>query len=210
MAASHRLKVYGLEVVVGDLVAPRDGIETAVYIVSKDHDISSISILDVVLPLPGYDIIYPEHLTKKVYLDLVEREGLSLPIRKDEDEDIGIQHAEFCLSHWPGTYRHVVCKPKDVVCDIMTYTNENDDLMTTELRMPDEKAQPTRCVRMYQNESGMEQGANGRRLTAETIDCQNQEKIALQVSFTLPSSSYATVAIREVTKLSDDKLREFP
>ena len=41
-------------------------------------------------------------------------------------------------------------------------------------------------------------------------DGRDERRVALQVSFTLPAAAYATMAIRELTKLSDDALREFP
>ncbi|XP_054844983.1 pseudouridylate synthase 7 homolog isoform X2 [Eublepharis macularius] len=56
---SKRIEEYGLRAVPGDLVL-KGG--TAVYI--EEADVDSYTIHDVVMPLPGYDVIYPKHKTE--------------------------------------------------------------------------------------------------------------------------------------------------
>ena len=42
-----------------------------------DEDLKSYTIYDVVLPLPGYDVTYPENVTKNWYREMLEEHGLN-------------------------------------------------------------------------------------------------------------------------------------
>jgi tRNA pseudouridine13 synthase len=67
-AVSKRIELYGLAPCIGDLVqsaknrrnkSNEDSGKTAVYITSEN--INSFTIEDVVLPLPGHDVLYPKN-----------------------------------------------------------------------------------------------------------------------------------------------------
>ena len=60
-AVSKRLKLHGLNVCVGDLVKKRPDKEVVLL---SEANISQYDIYDVVLPLPGYNIIYPNNESK--------------------------------------------------------------------------------------------------------------------------------------------------
>lgn len=60
-AVSKRLKLNGLNVCIGDLVKKRSDKEVVVL---SETNISQYDIYDVVLPLPGYNIIYPNNESK--------------------------------------------------------------------------------------------------------------------------------------------------
>jgi len=68
--ASERLKLYGTKVVPGDLVRRENG---DVGIVNKD-DCSSVSFEQVVLPLPGYRVLYPKHSIGERYQQVLMKE----------------------------------------------------------------------------------------------------------------------------------------
>ena len=77
-----------------------------------------------------------------------------------------------------GSYRKIVTKPEDVVYDIISMQNENEDLLTADyLNTPD--PQPY-------------------------IDPESSVPVtkALRMRFNLKPSSYATMLIREVTRTS--------
>ncbi|KAI8323175.1 tRNA pseudouridine synthase D [Martensiomyces pterosporus] len=73
------------------------------------------SIYDVVLPLPGWAVKYPEHQVKSVYKDLMEEDGLS-PFSLDKHPV-----KEYKLA---GAYRHMVIKPRDFAYEWMRYNND--------------------------------------------------------------------------------------
>jgi TruD family tRNA pseudouridine synthase len=72
--ATERLKLYGAQVVEGDLIQRKeneDNVELAT------GDLSDLSIYDVVLPLPGYDVLYPSNRMSKLYKDILDRSKVS-------------------------------------------------------------------------------------------------------------------------------------
>lgn len=97
--ASRRIKQFGPQVIVGDIVLlneeinddTEDGTETditdcrkqAVKIVNAD-EVSKYTIFDVVLPLPGYDIQYPANEVTDWYKFELEQYGLSLDMPKQK------------------------------------------------------------------------------------------------------------------------------
>lgn len=77
-----------------------------------------------------------------------------------------------------GAYRKLIAKPEDVVWDVVQMQNENEDLLTADyMKQPD----PT-----------------------PVIDEASQVRVtkALRMRFSLKTSSYATMLIREVTRTS--------
>ena len=156
-----------------------------------------------------------------VYRDLVEKEGLELPSRGREGGNDAANGrsdattAEFQLSHWPGTYRRVVCKPVDVGFKIVSYESDGADLTATELSTAEEEQRIKATARVVCDTGAIERNHDAGVADASACDDVDVEgegagakNLALIVSFTLPSSSYATMAIRELTKCSDDELRE--
>jgi tRNA pseudouridine13 synthase len=72
--ATERLKLYGAKVIEGDLIQRNEN-EYQVELASGD--LSDLSIYDVVLPLPGYDVLYPGNRMSKLYEDFLERSKVS-------------------------------------------------------------------------------------------------------------------------------------
>ena len=62
---------------------------------------------DVVLPLPGAQVVLPRHASADVYRELAAQGGVSL------DASPHCQ-AEFCITSLPGAYRHVLYRPTDL------------------------------------------------------------------------------------------------
>ncbi|KAJ2741247.1 multisubstrate pseudouridine synthase 7 [Coemansia sp. BCRC 34301] len=134
-AVSERLARFGIDgPVVGDLVvkalefgakisssAPDAGEDSAdvssrvepTLVTAKN--IKQFTIYDVVLPLPGWAVTYPEHEIKSVYIDLMKRDGLS---------PFGLGKHPLKEYKLAGAYRHMVIKPRDFEYEWMRY---NDD-----------------------------------------------------------------------------------
>jgi tRNA pseudouridine13 synthase len=62
---------------------------------------------DVVLPLPGSEVRYPQHASSDVYRQLAERDGVSL-----DSSPHGVK--DFSITELPGAYRHLLHRPKDL------------------------------------------------------------------------------------------------
>ena len=142
-AASERVRLHGIErVVAGDLVVDKDcfaeGIPQSDDDESEDVMFSSVrevtpeeasarvfSITDVVLPLPGSRVIYPERL-KSLYDDMCKVDGVQL---------IGFAHAvrEYSFGYLTGAYRRLVIKPAKIDYGFVRYSDPKADLTETDL-----------------------------------------------------------------------------
>lgn len=49
-----------------------------------ESDLPNYTIYDVVLPLPGYDITYPDNVVKTWYVEVLEEHGLCLDMPKQK------------------------------------------------------------------------------------------------------------------------------
>ena len=73
-AATQRVRKYGRTVVVGDLVR-LDG-EDAVRVITKEAETLLFQPWEVVLPLPGTEVVYPHHEVGSFYRETLEQQGL--------------------------------------------------------------------------------------------------------------------------------------
>jgi tRNA pseudouridine13 synthase len=67
-----RVKLFGMQVAVGDLVRSDDGEIVEV----TEENIASYSIRDVILPLPGYNVTYPANM-RAMYADVLGRDEIA-------------------------------------------------------------------------------------------------------------------------------------
>ncbi|XP_052780104.1 pseudouridylate synthase 7 homolog isoform X2 [Mya arenaria] len=181
VSTSHRVKKYGLKPMVGDLVIPGVGDyrqeEDTDEQASEDSDskpkpvivtaenIAEYSIYDVVLPTPGHFSVYPDNDIKSLYKELMEKDGLDYTDMKRKQKDFSL----------PGTYRHILVKPKDVSWQLHHYDDPNIPLVLSDWDIIKEEKLPENT-----NEGS---------------------KLALEVTFSLPPSCYATMALRDLLKI---------
>lgn len=193
--ASYRIETGGsTEVRVGDLVLIEDaslaeggsgtsGLKGKKVKTVEEQDIERgvYDISQVVLPLVGSKISYPKGACGEKYDELLKQDGID----KSAFERIGTIDREIALG---GDYRRLMCKPSDVSFEIKSYTDPVQPLVKTDLM-----------------------NVNGTELAAATIstdkevhdadtDMMEDNLVGLVIGFTLPPSSYATIALRELTK----------
>ncbi|XP_065163309.1 pseudouridylate synthase 7 homolog [Atheta coriaria] len=193
--ASKRVKDFGLNPVVGDLVYLTDQEENEFLLddtkglkdddaqiteenekdedaeikkqlvkVLSEEDLSNYTIYDVVLPMPGYDVTYPENL-KDYYVELLGKHKLELEMPKQRVKC-------YTLS---GTYRKIVSKPEELAWHTIKYNDPIDTLIRSDFEEILGHKEPVN------NPDGKFKG--------------------LVVSFKLKSSSYATMVLREILKI---------
>ncbi|XP_044253419.1 pseudouridylate synthase 7 homolog [Tribolium madens] len=135
LVASKRIEKYGLNAVEGDLILLENPKKTSenegedcdenkkipVKALSAD-ECTNYTIYDIVLPLPGYDITYPENL-KDCYKEILENYGLSLEMTKQKVRT-------YTLS---GTYRKLMGQVQDLSWKIMYYNDPNFNLIRSDL-----------------------------------------------------------------------------
>uniref|UniRef100_A0A7N0UDF1 TRUD domain-containing protein n=1 Tax=Kalanchoe fedtschenkoi TaxID=63787 RepID=A0A7N0UDF1_KALFE len=227
-AASARVKKYGInQVVLGDLVYCKDNIpeNNAEVIIScceatnsdnvdldafeevpdiglpsgkkspvkainaEDIDSGKYTIEDVLLPLPGSRVKFPENEVAEIYHNLANKDGIKLTESPHNVKD-------FSITNMTGDYRCVFQKPKDFEFELLEYIDGNAPLAETDLDRIEKLRSGNRVVEDGQADVG--EDTNGHSSDPIIRDTQK----ALKLCFTLPSSSYATMAIRELLKTS--------
>uniref|UniRef100_A0A7S3HDG6 TRUD domain-containing protein n=1 Tax=Spumella elongata TaxID=89044 RepID=A0A7S3HDG6_9STRA len=206
-ATSRRLKLHGANVIVGDLVlvsgsngasgavAEQNASESSSPVVSvvTVEDVASqrYTMEDVVLPLPGYESIYPENDIGTYYDELLAADGLT---RRSYD-DCHPAYRE------KGVYRRLVQYPKDFEWQVIAYDDPDAELATTEINQF-RVARPSSKPADAETESKMETSAPA---SAEPVATASAGKYrALLVKFSLPPGTYATMLLRELTKSSTE------
>ncbi|KAA1067621.1 hypothetical protein PGT21_011657 [Puccinia graminis f. sp. tritici] len=199
---SRRVELYGCDKpVIGDLVLldsgktheliedeeafetiddaqtkPKSNNTPSVKVLKTVEDCEAFTIYDVVLPLVGYNIIYPENELGDQYLKIIRQDGL-------DPDKLYRSQAEYSMG---GTYRKILHLPRDVQSQVYEY--EDPDLPLTQA---DEDSL-----------LGFEL-PNLKEWTAESAE--QKKNLALKVEFTLGSSAYATMALREILKSDTGK-----
>lgn len=103
-AASQRIRLYGDKVVKGDLYFANGIADRGDVMVVADE--SAVDISQVVLPLPGYSVVYPENKIGEFYKELLRTDGVTFA--KDAVPE----------STAKGTYRKLVVRPTQLTYDV--------------------------------------------------------------------------------------------
>lgn len=171
---------------------------------------------DVVLPLPGSRILYPANDIADVYHRMAEKDGIKLT-------DSVHNAKEFSITSMTGSYRRVFQRPVDFVWELLTYADDTVPLAETDLDTIS-KSSSSDVAKVESCADGKydskDEGCDPAKLSL-VADCLSANgsgeglshkpvvksdaqlpKVALKLAFTLPASSYATMAIRELLKTS--------
>ncbi|CAH6722312.1 multisubstrate pseudouridine synthase 7 [[Candida] jaroonii] len=190
IVASQRINKYGLDVIEGDLVLveveeKKEIVDGEVFeedsiankyirakpLTKEDVESGEYSIYDVVLPMPGFDIVYPGNESiKQIYVDEMAKDGLD-PFK------MARRVREFSLA---GSYRNIMSKPGNVDYKIIKYQDDDQPLVRSDLEILRAKQEGKDLDRFIQSEDG--------------------DKTAVVLRLQLGVSSYATMALREFMK----------
>lgn len=169
--------------------------------VISEEDIAAkkYTIDDIVLPLPGSRVSYPSNEIGKIYHDLADKDGISLTESAHNSK-------EFSLTYMTGAYRRVFQKPKDYEWDLLKYTDPNLPLAETDLDII-AKSRASTFVKDSDEKKNLHDLSAGEKDDTQTKESlgasvTQESQTALKLSFTLPASCYATMAIRELLKTS--------
>lgn len=130
------------------------------------------TIRDVVLPLPGFSIVYPAGPLGDLYRDIIRSD-------KIDPDDMFRKQKEYSLG---GAYRHVMHMPSEVAHQLLVYDNLHHDMAISDEDVLLGKTLPPQ------------------RAFDPDVPLADGEMLALKLEMTLGSSTYATMALREVLK----------
>ncbi|CAH9125170.1 unnamed protein product [Cuscuta epithymum] len=197
--------------------------------VVNEEDIKSgtYSVDDVVLPLPGSRVIYPSNDISKVYHDLAEKDGIKLTECVHNVKEFSITNMTGSyrrvfqkpikfewelLSYTDGTQPLV-----ETDWDVIAKSLQTSQIKGSESSRVEEAPIGIRTESMsveVENKHEQKPGAEpedgdniksrGVSKSAEYLDSSISQgsQMALKMSFTLPASCYATMAVRELLRTS--------
>ncbi|OLL22511.1 hypothetical protein NEOLI_002656 [Neolecta irregularis DAH-3] len=143
---SERLRVYGMKPVKGDLVlitsqeqAEQDAdpfdpeapeFSTNIQPMKEvtrarplsEEELHSYTIYDVVLPLPGFDIIYPDNEIRDAYVEIMKKDELDPFSMRRPIKECSLM----------GSYRNIVTRAFHVDWDILRYNDTEKQLVPTD------------------------------------------------------------------------------
>jgi len=157
-----------------DSSAPEDPYTRARALTKEEADSGKFNIFDVVLPLPGWDVIYPTNSIGKYYEELMASEvggGLDPHKMRRNWKDASLS----------GSYRKMMSKPGGLTVEVKSCGDELEQLVETDA----EKL-------VKQNGQVQENDQAKSEIKGD--------KLAVVLKMQLASSQYATMALRELTK----------
>ncbi|XP_071680693.1 multisubstrate pseudouridine synthase 7 [Lolium perenne] len=196
-------------------ILPEENIQSVKIVDSEDLLKGIYSFEDVVLPLPGSQALFPGNEVAEIYHEIAKKDGISLT-----ESAHGVK--EFSITNMKGGYRRVFQRPIDFEWELMTYTDDSASLAETDLdllskdKLTDAKVaanEPTSTGNSVSKTADckLEGPLQTSTPTSETSVVENKSigssdtlpsKLAVKLTFTLPASTYATMAIRELLKNS--------
>lgn len=148
------------------------------------------TIFDIVLPQPGFDIIYPENEIGKFY----EQYMMSVDGGHINPHNMRRKQRDFSLS---GSYRKVLARiGASFEVDVHQYEHDSDQFVKTDRDNMEEAARANK-------NTGESMDAEVKQDNMEITSSSSQHhgsKIAVVLKFQLGSSQYATMALRELSK----------
>jgi len=157
---------------------------------ASDHDEGKYLLKDVVLPLPGYSVQYPENEVGEKYKERLERDGLT--VKSFRLRALGM--------NLPGAYRKLVAFPGDLMWKCV----QDEHACTGNFSAGDSAAStgsnPKNDVvkrpRLGENETICTDATEQTELPRSLDNFCND----IEISFSLEPSCYATSCIRELMK----------
>lgn len=154
---------------------------------SKEEAASGVyTIFDVVLPSPGYDVLYPANTMAEFYQTFMASErggGLDPYDMRRKWKDVSLS----------GSYRKVLARPENCSFEVREYVHEDEQFVQTDSQKLEGKA------RNSAEDSSVP--------VQPQVHPQGEKaaKIAVILTLQLGSSQYATMALRELMKFGGVK-----
>ncbi|RAL17003.1 pseudouridine synthase PUS7 [Aspergillus homomorphus CBS 101889] len=166
----------------GDSAYVAEGITRARALTAEEAASGKYNIFDVVLTLPGYDVLYPANAMTDFYKEFMGSEqggGLDPFDMRRKWKDVSLT----------GGYRKLLNRMgPDYSVDVKVYEKDDEQFVATDLE---------RLRGSDKNGAGVEDEEMKEAPTAQEPE---KRKLAVVLKFQLGSSQYATMALRELTR----------
>jgi tRNA pseudouridine13 synthase len=162
------------------------------HLTAEEAASGKFPISSVLLPIPGYDVLLPDNETRSYMDEMLKEDKFSLSMFESDEKDKFVDV--------PGDYRPVVERARDLTWRREKYKDFTVPLVRTDVEEVFESLGLEKDGGEKINNGGGGGEEEKNRKDGETKD--EGDKDAVIVEFTLPPSTYATMALREAMKLS--------
>jgi len=179
-----------------------DKFERARALTPEEAASGKYTIFDLVLPLPGFDVMYPSNELGAFYTEYMGSEvGGKLNPR-----DMRRKWKDVSLS---GSYRKLMAKPQGLDWEVKPYFQDDEQLIQTDLDKLIAKAKEEGnadalggAEALLGSDKSLEKSLDDKTQedTKMADGTEEQQKLAVVIKMQLGSSQYATMALRELTK----------
>lgn len=185
--ASENVDADGEDIVLpssGDSASKLDDLFVRARPLSAEEAASGkYTIFDIVLPLPGFDVLYPPNEMTDFYKNFMG----SVEGGKLDPFDMRRKWKDISLS---GSYRKLLSRPgPDYSFEVKRYSKEDQQFIETDLEK----------LRRSQSQNGEEKNNESTQNSFSEIE-QPGDKLAVILKLQLGTSQYATMALRELMK----------
>ncbi|KAF8472045.1 pseudouridine synthase [Kalaharituber pfeilii] len=173
-----------------------DPFQRARPLTAEEAASGKFSIRDIVLPTPGYDVVYPENLLKEAYRELMAKDGLDPMNMRRSVREVSLS----------GAYRKVIgAVLGPVEWDVKQIRGLQQcvetDLERVQKERKAKKEHEKGPVEVGQDEGREKLADEGQPIEGEREDvAEESSKLAVVLRLQLGTSMYATMALREVMK----------
>lgn len=173
---------------------PDDAFERARALTAAEAATGLYSMFDLVLPLPGFDVVYPANASGEWYKTFMASEaGGGL-----DPYDMRRKQKDFSLS---GGYRKILARiGADFEVQIHPYVDGNQQFVETDMDRLKSVQKGEAEGKDGDGDGAVGLATNGKRTDDISVQSDPQAKLAAVLKFQLGSSQYATMALRELSR----------
>jgi tRNA pseudouridine13 synthase len=173
-----------------------DAFERARPLTAVEASSGAYTIFDIVLPLPGFDVIYPQNASGgEFYKQVMGEDGL-------DPYDMRRSQKDFSLS---GSYRKMMARiAESHSVDVRTYTDDNEQFVDTDREKLFGRREDSRKKNGEAGKDVGQQENDGPQNGGSAETSEDKEamgtKVAAILKLQLGTSQYATMALREISR----------
>ena len=194
---TRRVETHGQKVLVGDLVFKKGAVGE-----SKEDQVEEVvnpgdwTIHDVLIPIPGCKVKWPANQVKDWFTEELEKEGMNWACFESSVKTYNM----------PGDYRHMCVHATNVKWELKEYNDTQADILPSLKELNRREREESNIV--LENEFHSADNGNLEKQKNGTAPPEGETKAsytALLLSMSLPSSCYATMALREILRVETDR-----
>merc|ERR1719318_131679 len=202
---SRRIRKYGTAVLAGDLVwKSKDDMgdndseqRSKEELIDYVADAEAHTIHDILIPIPGCKVKFPQNEMKTWFEELLAKDQLTMESFVSSVKTYNL----------PGDYRNMLVRPWDVSWQVVDYNDASEDLIVSDKEVMESSKDVKKeeeVMEILEDVVSEKEVTEGTKEVKEE-DVEDAQYKAFILKMSLPSSCYATMALREILRVETDK-----